>query len=124
MQTVRVCKTDELADGEKIVVDTGSVEIGVFRQGGEYFAWKNQCPHQGGPVCQGRFFTKVIEKLDDEKRSLGRDYEEGVAHIVCPWHGLEFDVRTGRFAGASEQDIMSLEGYPVQVQGDDVYVVV
>lgn len=124
MQTIRVCRTDELDEGGKIVVDAGGVEIGVFRQGGDYFAWKNQCPHQGGPVCQGRLFTKVIEKLDDGKRSLGRDYEEGVAHIVCPWHGLEFDVRTGKFAGASDQDVMSLEGFPVQVQGDDVYVVV
>lgn len=124
MRTVRVCRQDELEDQGKTVVDVAGLEIGVFRLGDEFFAWKNRCPHQGGPVCQGRIYNKVIEKLDPDMKSRGRDFEMDVAHIVCPWHGLEFDVRTGQFAGASDTEIMSLEGYPTQVHDGDVYVIV
>ena len=66
----------------------------------------------------------MIEKLDPDMKSRGRDFDVDGVHIVCPWHGLEFDIRTGKFAGASDVDIMSLEGYFTQVQGGDVYVTV
>ena len=58
------------------------------------------------------------------QESRGRDFDHSTTHIVCPWHGLEFDIRTGEFAGASAVKIMNLEGYPTQVQDGDVYVVV
>lgn len=124
MPTIRACRVDDLEDQGKIVIEVGEDEIGVFRLGDEFYAWKNKCPHQGGPVCQGRVFHKVLEVLDGENKSRGRDFDDSVAHIVCPWHGLEFDVRTGEFAGASKVKIMNLEGYATQVQDGDVYVVV
>jgi len=124
MRTVRICRVDELEDQGKLVVDVDGELIGVFRLGDEFFAWKNECPHQGGPVCQGRIYNKVLEKLDGDLKSRGRDYDESVAHIVCPWHGLEFDIRTGEFAGASAVKIMNLEGYSTQVQDGEVYVLV
>jgi nitrite reductase (NADH) small subunit len=124
VRTIRVCQTDDLADQGKLVVEVGDLQIGVFRLGDEFFAWKNRCPHQGGPVCQGRIYNKVFEKIDAEQKSRGRDYDAGVTHIVCPWHGLEFDIRTGKFAGASDKDIMNLDGYPTQVQDGEVYVLV
>ena len=125
MRTVRACRTDEIEDKGKLVValDDG-LEIGVFRLGDDFYAWNNQCPHQGGPVCQGRIYNKVLEVIDGEKKSRGRDFDESVAHIVCPWHGLEFDIRTGEFAGASDVKIMNLEGYETQVQDGEVYVLV
>ncbi len=124
MRTVRVCRVDEIADKAKLVIEVGDIQIGVFRLGDEFFAWKNVCPHQGGPVCQGRIYNKVLEKLDSELKSRGRDYDENVAHIVCPWHGLEFDIRTGEYAGASAVKIMNLDGYVTQVQGGEVFVLV
>lgn len=124
MPTIRVCRTDELEDGGKVVIEEGDLQVGVFRLGEDFFAWKNVCPHQGGPVCQGRVFKRVVEKLAADKKSLGRDFDEEASHIVCPWHGLEFDIRTGEFAGASAVKIMNLEGFPTQVQDGEVYVVV
>ena len=121
---MRVCREDELEDEGKTVVEVDGHEIGVFRLGADFFAYKNKCPHQGGPVCQGRIYKKVIEKLDADQKSLGRDFENSGTHIVCPWHGLEFDVRTGKFAGASKVEIMNLEGYATQVQDGDVYVII
>jgi nitrite reductase (NADH) small subunit len=124
MPTIRVGRVADIQDGGKIVVETEGEQIGVFRIGNEFFAWKNKCPHQGGPVCQGRIYNKVLEVLDADLKSRGRDFDDSTTHIVCPWHGLEFDIRTGEFAGASAVKIMNLEGYSTQVQDGDVYVVV
>lgn len=121
MKTIRVGKVDDFEDPGKLVIDVGDEQYGVFRLGNDFFAWKNQCPHQGGPVCQGRIFGLVHEKIDDEKKSHGRDYVDGKFNIVCPWHGMEFDIKTGKFPGNPE---MALIGIDVQVQGGDVYVVV
>lgn len=124
MRTVRVCRVDELEDRGKLVVEIDDLQVGVFRLGDEFFAWKNVCPHQGGPVCQGRIYSKVLEVLDGDRKSRGRDYDESVAHIVCPWHGLEFDIRTGAFAGAGAVEVMNLDGFATQVQDGEVYVLV
>lgn len=124
MKTVRVCRVDEIEDKGKLVVEIDDAQIGVFRLGDAFYAWKNVCPHQGGPVCQGRIYSKVLEVLDDDKKSRGRDFDHESTHIVCPWHGLEFDIRTGEFAGASAKKIMNLDGYAVQVQDGVVHVLV
>jgi nitrite reductase/ring-hydroxylating ferredoxin subunit len=119
---VFVAGADEIADGGRKVVEAGGVEIGVFNNNGAYFAWRNECPHQGGPVCQGIVARKVEERLDDERRSSGIHYVggEGNQNIVCPWHGYEFDMRTGRHVGSAR---MRLRGYPVKVRDGAIYVV-
>ncbi len=120
MQTVRIDAVENFADRSKRVVTIGDEEIGVFRLGQEFFAWRNICPHQGGPVCQGRLYARVHEKLDSAMRSHGRYYDDDKLNIVCPWHGLEFDVRTGQHPGAAT---LALEPATVQVEAGEVYVV-
>ena len=70
----------------------------LFRLDGRLYAWENRCAHLGGPVCLGTLMNRVVERLDDGKRSLGDDFGDDL-HIVCPWHGYEYDVRTGRHPG-------------------------
>ncbi|MBT4354915.1 MAG: hypothetical protein HOD13_10165, partial [Rhodospirillaceae bacterium] len=77
--------------------------------------------HQGGPVCQGRLYPRVLENLDENKKSHGRLYDENDLNIVCPWHGLEFDVRTGKHPG---NEGIALDPLPVQIDGGEIYVVV
>jgi nitrite reductase (NADH) small subunit len=126
LQTIRVGNVSDFEDPGKIIVAVDDEEYGVFKLNGAFFAWKNECPHQGGPVCQGRFVRQVIEVIADDKTSHGRDYEPdgakpGRTNIVCPWHGMEFDIRTGVFPGNAD---MALQGAAVQVQGDEVFVTV
>ena len=85
---------EDVLEGGRVVVDVDGVEIGIFRLDGELYAWENRCMHAGGPVCQGKLMNRVVERLDDSKRSLGDDFSDQL-HIVCPWHGYEYDVRTG-----------------------------
>ncbi len=81
----------ELPPGSRRIVEVAGRSIGVFNVGGEFFALRNSCPHQGGPLCVGHltgFVTATAPGVYDYSR-------EGEI-LRCPWHGWEFDVRTGR----------------------------
>jgi len=117
---VFVAREADIPDGERKVIEVDGVEIGVFHVDRTFYAWRNDCPHQGGPVCQGRLMKRVEERLDGERRSLGIHYVDGALNIICPWHGYEFDVRTGRHAG---QASLRLAGCPVRLRDGEVYVV-
>lgn len=119
MRQVRVAREEEIPEGGRKVVAIGEIEIGLFRVDGAILAYRNECPHQGGPVCQGRLMPGVEERLDAERRSLGIHYVAGSAHLVCPWHGWEFDLRSGRHCG---HDAARLAAHPVMIQDGDVYV--
>mgnify|MGYP001176135341 CR=1 FL=1 len=119
MSELYVAKVEELADHERRIVVEGDLEIGVFRVGDGFFAWENNCPHAGGPVCQGRVMNRVNEVLDDEKRAHGYEFVEDDVHIICPWHGYEFNIRSGAHPGEPNTQ---LRGFPVEVRGGAVYV--
>lgn len=119
MREVFVCQDGDIAEGARKVVSEGGAEIGVFRIDGALVAWRNQCPHQGGPVCQGRMMKRVEERLGDDRSSLGIHYVEGSLNVVCPWHGYEFDVRTGKHVGL---DAVKLAGVPVKSRDGSVFV--
>ena len=119
MSEVLVAKEADLRSAGRKVVAVNGIEIGLFLVDTNIFAWLNHCPHQGGPVCQGRLMKAVEERLDDEKKSLGIYYKDSGLNIVCPWHGFEFDICTGKFFGAGN---MKLKGFPVSVRDGDVYV--
>ncbi|MCI0637271.1 MAG: Rieske (2Fe-2S) protein [Actinobacteria bacterium] len=85
-----VCRADELAAGARRIVSAGGVEVGVFNLGDRLVAYRNHCPHQGAPVCQGRVGGTTLPSAPGE-------YVFGLRGRVlhCPWHGWEFDLETG-----------------------------
>ena len=84
-------------------------DIGVFNVGGEYFALLNRCPHQGGALCKGTLIGLVTSN------EPGRfDYSRGGEMLKCPWHGWEYDVRTGQSWCDPEDTKVKL--YPVSVE--------
>lgn len=121
MEKVHVASVESFGAMDRKVVRIDNREIGVFRLDDGFVAWLNVCPHQGGPVCQGRFFKRVVEVMDSEKRFVRRDYDDGRTHLVCPWHGAEFDLRTGIHAGTKS---MRLRQVDVVVEADNVFVCV
>jgi nitrite reductase/ring-hydroxylating ferredoxin subunit len=40
--------------------------------------------------------------------------------VQCPWHGSQFDVRTGRVVAGPAQE--KIETYAIEVRGGEVYV--
>jgi nitrite reductase/ring-hydroxylating ferredoxin subunit len=99
---MRICSSSDIAEGGKLVVALGSRSVGIFRlPGGILHAYENVCPHQGGPVCQGTILPRVVEELSPSQASTGFRFEPADMHIVCPWHGFEFSIATGKHAAAS-----------------------
>ena len=104
-----IAASEEVAEQGRLVVDIGSASVGVFRFKGQVYAYRNICPHQGGPACQGRIINRVREDLNEQKMSQGLSFDKDVMHIVCPWHGLEFNVTTGIHPGDPAYKLRALE---------------
>jgi len=86
-----VATVDEVPPGRHKIVEVVGRSIGVFNVGGEFFALRNSCPHQGGPLCAGRVSGFVIAETPGEYQ-----YSRQGEILRCPWHGWEFDIRTGQ----------------------------
>lgn len=108
----------ELPEGSHRVVRVGNRELGVFNIHGEYYAIPNLCPHQRGPLCEGRVNgTLHAGPETDWKLSWILDGEV----ITCPWHSMEFHVPTGQCLANKE---IKLRTYEVQLRDGELHVVV
>ena len=82
---------DEIPPGGRKIVEVAGRSIGVFNVDGEFFALLNRCPHQAGPLCEGHTFGYLEPGPVGEFR-----YSRPGEMLRCPWHGWEFDIRTGQ----------------------------
>lgn len=105
MSEIEVAESADIGEAERRIVAYGAHEIGIIRVQGQLHAFLNVCPHQGGPVCQGLLIHKVEEVIDENKNFVGMKFDENSVNLVCPWHGWEFDVTTGRCAGDAQQGL-------------------
>jgi nitrite reductase/ring-hydroxylating ferredoxin subunit len=100
-EPVDLGRADELDARLPLRVVFAGRPVVVVRVAGELLAYDALCPHALGP-------------LDDAPLEGGR--------VVCPWHGKEFDVRSGRGCGADQH--MRLARAPrVEVAGVRVRLV-
>ena len=128
-RVVDVAGSDELGERGRLVVEigtpgpggAGALTVGIFRFRGELRAYENVCAHQGGPACQGRIVPRVRERLDEARRSRGLVFDEDSMHVVCPWHGFEYDVVTGAHPGRPD---FALRSFPVRESGGRIRVTV
>jgi 3-phenylpropionate/trans-cinnamate dioxygenase ferredoxin subunit len=86
-----VATVDEIPPGARKIVELEGRSIGVFNVDGNFFALRNRCPHQGGPLCRGAISGFVSAAKPGEYRISRRGKV-----LRCPWHGWEFDVTTGQ----------------------------
>jgi len=114
-----VAKASELSDGDRRIVTAGRHEIGVFRSGGTYYAYSNQCLHQGGPACEGLLINRVVDVIAPDRTYQGQTFSEDL-HFVCPWHGYEYEITTGECVGDRK---LKLRKYDVVQRGEEIYVV-
>jgi thiamine pyrophosphate-dependent acetolactate synthase large subunit-like protein/nitrite reductase/ring-hydroxylating ferredoxin subunit len=100
----RVADVDELPEGRVKTVTAGVHSMALTHIDGEYHAMDNRCPHQGGPLGEGS-----IEK--------GKN---GECMLRCPWHGWDFDPKTGLPPGGHEDSGQMM--YPLEVRDDGIYI--
>ena len=86
-----VARTRDIPEGARVLVTVQGREIGVFNVNGTYHAVLNRCPHRGGELCKGDVLGFVHA---DRPGAVALDKTK--QFIVCPWHGWEFDIETGR----------------------------
>ena len=114
----QVAPDREFEDLKPKFVDIGGSKVGVYRYLGKYYAYLNQCPHQGGPACEGLLLGNVEAEVLEHgkvKEFVSRERFD----ITCPWHGAEFDLATG-ISRANSRD--RLRAFEVLVQDGMVSV--
>jgi nitrite reductase/ring-hydroxylating ferredoxin subunit len=104
-----VAAVSELPPGSRKLVHVKGRPIAVFNIGGEFFGLLNRCPHQGGSLCDG-VLTGLLESPQPGQYIYTRKGEI----LRCPWHGWEFDIRTGQ--SYCDPERIRAKAYPVDVE--------
>ncbi len=121
MAEVRAGRVSDLADGQRILLDVDGREVFVFEREGRFYAFQNVCPHMGGPVGEGILMGKVEAVLGEHRETVRERFSKAEIHLVCPWHGWEFDIETGLCAAWPTK--YGIRRYEAVQRGEDVYVV-
>ena len=110
MTRLAVGPADELAPGERTIVEADDGRsVGVFNLDGTYHAMENRCAHQGGPVCTGTLQGAIEGEYDGPGRRVRDVVNDEVPAIACPWHGWEYDLRTGEHLGDPEYTLRTFD---------------
>lgn len=112
-----VARVGELQPGDRKIVTLRGVKVGLFRVGADYYALRSVCPHQYGPVCEGKVSVAVIINAESDWQPTLQLRGDVVA---CPWHGLEFRISTGECLAFPD---VRLRRYPVKIDGDDIKII-
>ena len=95
MPLIDVAPADEFPPGSvKLVTVAPGVFVGVYNCGGRLYAIEDRCSHDDGPLCEG-------------------DWDEDMCRVVCPRHGSQFDLATGRPLSLPAYEPVAT--YPVEV---------
>ncbi len=105
----------EIPPGGRKLIAVGGRSIGVFNVGGAFYALLNRCPHQGGSLCLGERVGLVLSEEPGVYR-----YTRPGEMLRCPWHGWEFDIRTGQ--SWCDPRRTRVRTYPVSVEPGEALV--
>ncbi len=95
---VKMASLGEVPPGSAKEIEHDGRIVALFNVDGAISAIDGICPHQGGPLADGPV--------------------EGTC-VVCPWHGWQFDVNTGK---SSINARIKQQVYEVKLDGDDIWV--
>ena len=110
-----VAPVDELPPGSRKFLTIDGRPIAIFNIKGEFFGLLNRCPHQGGELVNGTL-CGLIQSKEPGTYTYTREGEV----LRCPWHGWEFDIRTGQ--SWCEPSKIQTRSYPVEVAHGDALV--
>ena len=95
---VKVASLADLPPGSAKTVEAGGRTLALYNVGGSVFATDDTCPHRGGSLGEGNLKTQVI---------------------TCPWHGFQYDVRTG---ACLTNAALKVPCHAVRMEGDAILV--
>lgn len=108
-------KTTDIPQGESRLVQVGDKAVLIFNLSDGFFATQPRCTHVFAPLKRGKI-------LEDKC-------------VQCPFHRARFDIRTGEVIDWANfppgvqllnavRGKKKLETWPVEVEGDQLFVVV
>jgi nitrite reductase/ring-hydroxylating ferredoxin subunit len=95
---IKVAEVQEIPAGSAKMVRLGRQSVALFNISGTIHAINNICPHEGGPLCEGTLDGCVV---------------------VCPWHGIPFDVRTGR---STSDEGFEVSVFETKIEGTEIFL--
>lgn len=96
---VKAAETHEIPTGKLKLVDVHGERVAIANVSGSFFAFSDECTHDGGPLAEGELEGEIV---------------------TCPWHFSRFNVRTGEIVESPAEEPVQV--YAVRVEGDDIYV--
>jgi nitrite reductase (NADH) small subunit len=86
---LKLANVQDIPEGKAIIVKAPhGTEVALFKINGKIYGLNNECPHMGGPLGEGTIEDCVV---------------------TCPWHGWQFDVRTGACENMPGDDARKIE---------------
>lgn len=98
MAFVKVANIADLPPDSLQEVQVGENYYAICNVAGEIHAMSGVCLHRGGPLGQGALHGTTV---------------------VCPWHGWEWDCRTGANSFDPDQKVAT---FPVKVEGAEIWI--
>ena len=96
---VRVASVRDVPPGKMMTVQVNGQAVVLANVDGTIYAFSGVCSHADGPLGRGKLLGDLV---------------------VCPFHGGQFEVRTGKAVmPPATDDILTFE---VQIEGEDVKV--
>lgn len=93
-----MARVGDVPPGGSLSVRIGERRVAIFDDAGELHALEDECLHQSAPIAGG-------------------EIEAGV--VSCPWHGWQFELRSGRCVLGPPGCIAR---FAVKVEGDEILV--
>jgi 3-phenylpropionate/trans-cinnamate dioxygenase ferredoxin subunit len=81
----------------EVAIDGKKICIARVKEG--WYGFAHTCPHAGAPMTDG--------------------YIDGACNVVCPVHGLKFNMKKGRDVNGEGY---SLKTYPVELRQEGIFV--
>jgi len=110
-----VAAVEEIPPGQSKIITVRGREIGVFNVASDFYALINRCPHEGAALCKGL----LVGRMEADKPGEYRLTRKGEM-LRCPWHGWEFDIRTGQ--SWCDPDNTFVRSYKVSVEPGETLV--
>lgn len=98
---IRVTPTETVPLREGRAVLIGDREIALFNLGGRFLATDNQCPHKGGPLCDG-----IVTG----------------SSVVCPLHAWKVNLDSGRVERPAHGKDHCVTTYPTRIEDGVVLI--
>jgi len=98
---VRITSTGNIPLREGRAVQVAGREIAIFNLGDRFLATDNQCPHKGGPLCDG-----IVTG----------------SSVVCPLHAWKVDLANGCVERPAAGKDHCVRTYPTRVEDDVVLI--